>query len=86
VRTLSRWVYLAACTALYAMAAVVLGLALLIGWTVFVVYVLHGMGCDGSCNWVGDVTYDYWFLWAAVATTLTGLLLLPFYRRLIRGR
>jgi hypothetical protein len=84
VPTLSRLVYVVGCTILYLLAVVVVALVLFSGWWLFVIFVLHGMGCDGACNGIGDSTRDYALAIVFVLTIVVGLGLLPVYRRLIR--
>ena len=84
--TLTRLVYVAASTLLYVLAVFVLALILFSGWWLFMIFVLHGLGCNGACNGIGEFSQDYALLIVFLLTVLAGLLLLPVYRRLLRSR
>ena len=82
--TPTRLVYIAGCTILYLLGVFVLAMLLFVGWWLFMIFVLHGLGCDGACNGIGEFSRDYALLIVFVLTVLAGVLLLPVYRRLIR--
>ena len=82
---LTRLAYVAGCTILYLTGVVVLALVLFVGWWLFMIFVLHGLGCNGACNGIGEFSSDYALLIVFGLTILAGLLLLPVYRRLIRA-
>jgi hypothetical protein len=86
VPPLTRLVYVAACTLLYVLAVFVLALLMFVGWWLFMIFVLHGLGCDGACNGIGRFSQDYALLIVSLLTALAGLMLLPVYRRLLRSR
>ena len=83
--SLTRVVYVAACTLLYVLVVLVLALVLFVGWWLFMIFVLHGLGCDGACNGIGRFSQDYALLIVFLLTMLAGLLLLPVYRRLLNN-
>jgi hypothetical protein len=85
VPTLTRVVYLAGCTILYFLGVFVVAMLLFVGWWLFMIFVLHGLGCNGACNGIGEFSSDYALLIVFMLTVLVGLLLLPVYRRLIRA-
>jgi hypothetical protein len=76
VPTLTRLVYVAACTLLYVLAVFVLAMLQFVGWWLFMIFVLHGLGCDGPCNGIGRFSQDYGLLIVFLLTVLAGLLLL----------
>ena len=80
-----RFVYIAGCTILYLTGVVVLALVLFVGWWLFMIFVLHGLGCNGACNGIGEFSRDYALLIVFLLTLFVGLLLLPVYWRLIRA-
>ena len=82
--TPTRLVYIAGCTILYLLGVFVLAMLLFVGWWLFMIFVLHGLGCDGPCNGIGEFSRDYALLIVFVLTVLVGLLLMPVYQRLIR--
>jgi hypothetical protein len=77
------WVF--GCSLLYLSAVAVVGFGIWAGWLMFVVFVLHGVGCDGGCNGVGQFTLDNWGLLVGAAAALAAALFLPVYRWMLRA-
>jgi hypothetical protein len=65
---------------LFLLSVAVLAVGAALVWWLFVVVVLHGAGCDGSCNAVGEFSQDYWWLIALGAAVPIALLLWPLAR------